>query len=204
VFGRRQAKTQNAMMREEFGEGVDHLRMAAAHAAGSAAGMIAPRLDMMRERMIEPTVDRSMDMARDGARRAGTIARRATGKQAPTMTARRWPRMVGGLMIAGAVVGAVSALLSRRRQRKWNEYGSTGNDITEETRSIADSARSAASSMTETAKEKASDVMGQMKGASDTSPMSPGTGGRTDDLDAQGGSFTSGTATGSGSRNGRP
>ncbi|MCW2638055.1 MAG: hypothetical protein JWP76_361 [Dactylosporangium sp.] len=194
MFGRRQAKTQNAMMREEFGEGIDHLRMAAAHAAGSAAGMMAPRLDMVRERMIEPTFDKSMDMARDGARRAGTMARRATGNKQATTVANRWPRMVGGLMIAGAALGAVSALLSRRRQRRWNEYGSTGNAITEEARSIAESARSTASSMTETAKEKASDVMGQMKGASDTSPPSPGTSE----------SYSSGTATGSGSRNGRP
>jgi gas vesicle protein len=194
VFGRRQAKTQNAMMREEFGEGIDHLRMAAAHAAGSAAGKISPRLDMMRERMIEPTVDKSVDMARDGARRAGTMARRATGRKPQTTMARRWPRMIGGLMIAGATVGAISALLSRRRQRRWNEYGSTGNSITEEARSVAESARSAASSVTETAKDKASDVMGQMKGASDTSPPSPGTSE----------SYSSGTATGSGSRNGRP
>ncbi|HEV7900232.1 MAG TPA: hypothetical protein VGP31_20560, partial [Planosporangium sp.] len=101
MLGRRQAKTHNNMMREEFGEGIDHFRMAAAHAAGSAAGAIAPRLDIVRERMIEPTVDRSMDMARDGARRAGTMARRATGKAEPT-TARRWPRMMGGLVIVAA------------------------------------------------------------------------------------------------------
>ncbi|HEV7899985.1 MAG TPA: hypothetical protein VGP31_19295 [Planosporangium sp.] len=195
MFGRRQVKTQNAMMREEIGKGVDHLRMAAAHATGSAAGMIAPRLDMVRERMIEPTVDKSMDMARDGARRAGTIAHRATGKNMTPTRATRWPRMVGGLIIAGVTLGAISALLSRRRQRKWNEYGSAGNALTQEARSVADTARSAASSMTETAKEKASDVMGQMTGPSDTSPSSPGTAGSF--------SSGSGSASGSGSRNGR-
>jgi hypothetical protein len=59
---------------------------------------------------------------------------------------------------------------------------------------MADSARSTASSMTETAREKASDVMGQMKGGSDTSSPSPDTSE----------SYSSGTTTGSGSRNGRP
>jgi hypothetical protein len=194
VFGRRQVKTQNTMMHDEFTEGINHLRMAAAHAAGSAAGMISPRMNVVRERMIEPAVDKSMDVARDGARRAGTIARRATGKKRKAPTARRLPRMVGGLMIAGAALGAVSALLSRRRQRRWDEYGSTGNAITNEARPIADTARSAASSMTGTDRDTTSEVLGQMKGTADTSPPSPGTGQ----------SFPSGTTTGSTSRNGRP
>ncbi|NJC82306.1 YtxH domain-containing protein [Planosporangium mesophilum] len=193
MFGRRQVKTQNVMMREELGKGINHLRMAAAHATGSAAGMIAPRIDMVRERMIEPTVDKSMDAARDGARRAGGMARRATGRK-PKASTRRLPRMVGGLMIAGVALGAVSALLSRRRQRKWDEYGSVGNTLTERARSVTDTARPAASSMTDTAKEKASDVMGQMKGASDTSPPSSGAAG----------SFSGGPSGPSGSRNGHP
>ncbi|NJC68912.1 hypothetical protein HC031_04105 [Planosporangium thailandense] len=203
---------------------MDHLRMAGAHAAGSVAEMIAPRMDVMRERMIEPAIDKSVDMARDGARRAGVVARRATGKK-PTMKARRWPRMAGGLMIAGVALGAVSALLARRRQRKWNEYESTGAAITGEARSVADSARSAASSMTETAKEKAetakekaSDVMSQMKEATGTSPSSvtpppssvtppPSSGSQPSvtppSTTGTGESLASGS-TGSGSRNGRP
>jgi hypothetical protein len=192
VFGRRQVKAQNTMMREEFNEGIDHLRMAAAHAAGTAAGMMAPRMATVRDRMIEPAMDRSRDVARDGARRMGTMARRATGRK-PAPKARRLPRMVGGLMIAGAVLGAVSALLSRRRQRGWDEYGTTGNAMTSEARSIADTARSTVSSMTDTDRDTPTDVLGQMKGTSDTSPPSSGTGQ----------SFSSGT-TGSTSRNGRP
>lgn len=190
MFGRRQVKTHNAMMREEFTEGVDHLRLAAAHAAGSAAGMIAPRLDVVRERMIEPTVDKSMDLARDGARRAGTMARQATGKKRERVTTRRWPRMVTGMMIAGAALGAVSALLSRRRQRRWDEYGSTAETIAQEARSVADTTRSAASSVKESAKEATSEVLGQMKGGSDTSS-------------GTGEAYRS-SATGSGSRNGHP
>ncbi|GIG71966.1 hypothetical protein Pfl04_03700 [Planosporangium flavigriseum] len=190
------------MMREEFTEGVDHLRMAAAHAAGSAAGMIAPRLGAVRERMIEPTVDKSMDMARDGARKAGKMARRATGKQPAITETRRWPRMVGGLMIAGAALGAISALLSRRRQRGWNEYGAGGSSMTQEVRSIADTARSAASSMADTAKDTASDVLGQMKSQSDTSSPSPSP--SPSPSHGTGESYSSGGPTGSSSRNGRP
>src|SRR5438105_583413 len=81
VFARRHVKTQNELMREEFGEGFDHLRMAAAHAAGTAAAVLAPRLDQVRDRLVEPTVhmskgaarksaSRSKDLARDSARRA--------------------------------------------------------------------------------------------------------------------------------------
>lgn len=207
MFGRRQVRTHNDMMREEFGESMDHLRMAGAHAAGSVAEMIAPRMDVMRERMIEPAIDKSVDMARDGARRAGAMARRATGKK-QAAPARRWPRMIGGLMIAGAALGAVSALLSRSRQRKWNEYESAGTAIAGEARSIAESARSTASSMTESAKERTSEVMGQMKEATETSPsaVAPPSESQTSVTppSASGSESLTSGSTGTSSRNGRP
>src|SRR5947207_7069802 len=126
VFRRRQAKTHGRQMREELFEGIEHLRLAAAHAAGGAAGAIAPRLDAARDR-VEPKVSRSVewitDSARDGARRA---ARKAKGKKrGASMTRSRWPMMIGGLLIAGAAAGAVGALISRRRQQKWQEFGSS-------------------------------------------------------------------------------
>src|SRR3954471_11426468 len=81
VFRRQQqVKTNSELMRDELGEGIDHLRLAAAHAAGTAAGMIAPRLELVRGRL-EPTYDRSKDIARISAKRANRIARRATGKK---------------------------------------------------------------------------------------------------------------------------
>jgi len=117
-------------MREEFGEGLGHLRMSAAHAAGTAAGLIAPRLDSVRA----------------SARRANRIARRATGQKEESKTAKRWPLLVGGLMIAGAMAGAAGALLSRRQER-WIEYGSSGTTtgLRDEARSLADSARATGS-----------------------------------------------------------
>jgi hypothetical protein len=153
-------------MREEFGEGFDHLRMAAAHAAGTAAGLIAPRLDTMRERL-EPGLDRSKDMARGSARRAKKVARRATGKKKEAGMAKRWPMVVGGMMVAGVALGAVGALLSRRRQRRWNDYGSTGTTTTSAYAGLREDTHATASSIADTAKEKTSDVLGQMKGGTD-------------------------------------
>jgi hypothetical protein len=206
VFARRQVKTHNELMREEFGEGLDHLRMGAAHAAGTAAALIEPRLDQVRERL-EPTVDRSREMARRNRRRAAAMARRATGKKESRM-AKRWPRVMTGLMIVGVAAGFAGAAMSRRRQRKWNDYGSTGSmtGVTDEARSYADSTRAAASSAATTAKEKASDVLGQMKGttesgASTSNPPAAQTGTRTNEFSA-GETFKSGT--GSAARNTRP
>src|SRR3712207_8310365 len=111
VFRRqRQIRSDSELMREELGEGIDHLRLAAAPAAGTAAGIIAPRLEMVRDRL-EPTYDRSKDIARSSAKRANKIARRATGKnKKESRMAKRWPMMIGGLMIAGVAAGAIGAL----------------------------------------------------------------------------------------------
>lgn len=114
--------------------------------------------------------------------------------------AKRWPMMVGGLMMAGAAAGVFGALLSRRRQRRWTEYGST-DSLTGETRSTA-------SSMTDTAKETGSDVLGQMKSTTETTPSpattaSTGGANRTNEFGAQSETYKP-SSTGSGSGNSRP
>ena len=210
MFRRQQVRSHSELMREEFGEGFDHLRMAAAHAAGTAAGLIAPRLDMMRERL-EPGLDKSKDMARGSARRAKKVARRATGKKEARM-AKRWPTVVGGLMVAGVAVGAVGALLSRRRQRRWNDYGTTGTTGTTTTTytGLRDDTRATASSIADTAKEKTSDVLGQMKSGTEgtgttkatPSPMASTTT-RTGDFGTQAETYKPSTSS-TGSRNSRP
>src|SRR5689334_21178102 len=146
VFRRqRQIRSNSELMRDELGEGIDHFRLAAAHAAGTAAGIIAPRLELVRDRL-EPTYDRSKDIARSSAKRANKIARRATGKKKESRMAKRWPMMIGGLMIAGVAAGAIGALMSRRRQARWNDYGTTGTTTGTGTISgIRDEARAAAS-----------------------------------------------------------
>jgi hypothetical protein len=210
VFGRRQVKTHNELMRAEFGEGFDHLRMGAAHAAETAAAVLAPRLDQVLVRL-EPTFDRSKSMARSSARQADKIARRATGKKKkkePRM-AKRWPMVVGGLMVAGAAVGAVGALMSRRH-KNWSDYGSTGPEsgFRDESLSFADSPRSTTSSVADTARDKASDVLGQMNSATEPTGGAAGTS-SPNPTSTRTGEFTtnetrsSGTATGA-SRNTRP
>jgi hypothetical protein len=196
VLGRSQVKTRKALMRDEFGESLDHLRLGAAHAAGTAAAMLEPRLDQVRERL-EPTYERSKKKVRGtvrgSSRKADRIARRATRQN---KDARRWPVLLGGLVVAGAAAGIVGAILARRRQHTWNEYGTTeretgfgtdrefGRDTgreTHDTRSFSEGARATASSATDGVKEKASDVLGQMKdvseptgGAATSSPRAGG------------------------------
>jgi hypothetical protein len=222
VFRRRQTKTHSRLMREELSESMGHLRMAAAHAAGGAAGAIAPRLEAARGR-VEPTVNRSLDWLSDtatyGARQAGKqadkVARKAKGKKrGNSMTQKRWPMMVGGLLIAGAAAGAAGALISRRRQKKWNEYG-TSQSFAGSAKSSIDAGIDKASTIADTAKEKATDVLGQVRGTTTGSAAdrpSPsgdiGTTGMSTGRGAEYGSDTYGkastTSSGSTSKNSRP
>src|SRR5262245_40268462 len=74
VFRRRQVKTHGRLMREELGEGVAHLRMAAAHAAEGAAGALAPRVIAARA-AVEPGLRKTRGIASDGTDSLLAIAR---------------------------------------------------------------------------------------------------------------------------------
>src|SRR5215813_3579901 len=50
VFGRGRAKTRGELVRAEFGESLEHLRMAAHHAAGGVGASVGPRYDSIRDR----------------------------------------------------------------------------------------------------------------------------------------------------------
>jgi hypothetical protein len=224
-------------MRDEFGESLDHLRQGAAHAAGTAAALLEPRLDQVRERL-EPTYERSKKKVRGTVRggsrqaeklsrradkiagraeriagRADKLARRATRQQQKKKDARRWPVLVGGLIVAGAAAGVMGAIMARRRQQTWNEYGTTDRDTglgtdtgrdfsrdTRDTRSLPDPARGTASPVADDVKDKATDVLGQMKGVSEP------TGGAATSAPRPGGDFVGNETRngGSGSRGARP
>jgi hypothetical protein len=157
--------------------------MAAAHAADGASGAMAPRVDAARK-VVRPGLSKAQSAAMGGMDAVLVIARdrsRQAGKKAGKMgrkgkakmmmrnesrSSRRWPMAIGGLLVAGAAVGAASALMRRRRnQQTWDEYGSTRT--TSDSGSMLDSAKSSmdagidkAKTMGEAAKDRASDLIG--------------------------------------------
>jgi hypothetical protein len=188
VFGRREVKTHRRLMQEELGESLGHLRMAAAHAADGASGALAPRVENARK-AVKPGLTKAGDaagtilvIARDRSRQASKQAekmgRKGKAKMKRNESRRRWPMTLGGLLMAGAAVGAATALMRRRRANQtWDEYGSTRT--TSDTGSMLDSAKSTmdagvdkAKTMGEAAKDRASDLIGSK--STNTGPAGSG------------------------------
>ncbi|WP_433081712.1 hypothetical protein ACQP1P_46895 [Dactylosporangium sp. CA-052675] len=169
-------------MRDELGESLDHLRMAAAHAADGASGALAPRVDAARK-AVKPRLDSGvnravggmesvMEIARERGKQAGRKAEKMSRKSRKKITrnerksSRRMPMTIGGLVVAGAAVGAAAAFLRRRHnERTWDEYGATRT--TSDTGSMLGAAKSTmdagidkAKTMGEQAKDRASDLIG--------------------------------------------
>lgn len=124
MFQARQDKdrTRGQLLREELGESVDHALRAAGHAAGgvrAASAQMRPTAERMREAAShrwESTMAAFHD-ADTAGRTTGKGGRRGTDAES-----RRWPKLAG-LLAAGAVVGAVGAMIMRRRrQQEWAEY----------------------------------------------------------------------------------
>jgi hypothetical protein len=181
VFRRRQVQSHTRLMQSELGESLDHLRMAAAHAADGASGALAPRVDAARK-AVKPRLDSGIDRAMGGMESVMVIARergRQAGRKADKMSrkgknklmrnerkpSRRMPLAIGGLLVAGAAVGAAAYMRRRRNEQSWDEYGATRT--TGDTGSVLDAAKSSmdagidkAKTMGEAAKDRASDLIG--------------------------------------------
>jgi hypothetical protein len=188
VFRRRQVKTHARMMRDELGVSLEHLRQAAAHAAGGTADFVAPRATAAR-RAVKPGLKaaRGTTMAalvplaaatRNRARQAGKVANKGKsqlskntklGKRESAMTGKRWPMVIGGLLAAGTAVGVTGAVIARRRANRshWEEYGTTQptTSMKQTAGSMMDSAKSTVESgvekvqsLTESAKDRAADM----------------------------------------------
>lgn len=144
MFGFGGRTSRGKLVKAELGESVDHLMRAATHAAYGVGATVGPRADaarvylsptatMVRRRASdgwESTMTRFAPLAvaaADGARQAGSVALKARSKKMKamrkknSMARRRWP-MLTGLLVAGAVAGAVGAIAMRRRQQPWDEY----------------------------------------------------------------------------------
>lgn len=169
-------------MRDELGESLDHLRMAAAHAADGASGALAPRVDAARK-AVQPRLESGMNRAaggmdtvmlmarersRQAGRKAGKMGRKGKAKmmKSESRSSRRWPMAIGGLLVAGVVVGAASSMLRRRRdQQAWDEYGTTrtnadSGSMLGTAKSTMDAGIDKAKTMGEAAKDRASDLIG--------------------------------------------
>src|SRR4051812_29857412 len=137
MFRRRQMKTHRRLMTEELAQSLDHFRMAAAHAADGTALALTPTVDAAK-RSVKPGLRKargatvativplalaarsSAISARDQAGAAARKARKNAGKgKAKLMrkepSVKRWPMMLGGLVVAGTAIGAVGAIVARRR-----------------------------------------------------------------------------------------
>jgi len=145
VFGFGGRKSHRQLVRAELGESFDHLMQAATHAASGLGANVGPRIYAARDH-VSPTAARVRNRASDGwestmtafaplavaatdgARQAGSVALKARSKKMRamrkknSMTGRRWP-MLTGLLLAGAVAGAMGAVAMRRRgQQPWDSY----------------------------------------------------------------------------------
>lgn len=207
MFGRRQVKNHGRMAAHELGESYGHLRMAASHAADGAGVALAPRVDAAR-RAVAPTVERARDAAtssmgsllvaaRDGRKTAQKKARKTNAKAQKKVSkatnsalvkigkknkssSKKWPIMIGGLLAAGAAIGATSALLKRRRsQPTWEEYTSDSatTRTTTDAHALLDSAKSTmdagidkASAAASAVKERTSDLIGSPSKGQSTGP----------------------------------
>ncbi|MFC6019263.1 hypothetical protein ACFP2T_24025 [Plantactinospora solaniradicis] len=148
MFGFGGRRSRRKLAKAELGESLDHLMRAATHAASGFGAAVGPRADAARAYLSptatmvrqtasegwESTVTRFAPLAvaaaaaADGARQAGSVALKARSKKMKamrkknSMMRRRWP-MLTGLLVAGAVAGAMGAAAMRRRGRHpWDEY----------------------------------------------------------------------------------
>jgi len=177
-------------------EGLGHLRLAAAHAADGASGAVAPRVESARK-AVQPSLAKArtatmesvdslfsaaLDSSRQTSKRARKDAKKLARKgkrQVQKQTGlgkqqRRWPKVLGGLAVAGAVAGAAAAFMKRRQANNaWDEYDSTrttsdAHAVLNKAKSTMDAGVDKVSSATNEAKDRASDLIG-----SKTTPNSP-------------------------------
>jgi hypothetical protein len=185
-------KTHTRLAREELNEGLGHLRLAAAHAADGASGALAPRVESARKAVqpglakarnatmesVDSLFSAALDSSRQAKKDAKKLARKGK-KQVQKQTGlgkkpRRWPKVLGGLAVAGAVAGAAAAYMKRRQANNaWDEYDATrtttdAHAVLDKAKSTMDASVDKVSAAAKDAKERTSDLIG-----SKSTPKSP-------------------------------
>ena len=120
MFGRSRPRTHSQLVADELAESYGHLKMAAAHAAGSAAERITPGYDKARGaagrgwNTTKGAFTPLYEQVREGA---------ANARREQQVKRNKWP-LVAGLIAAGAAAGAAGAMIARRRRAaaQWDEY----------------------------------------------------------------------------------
>jgi hypothetical protein len=123
------AKTHRQLVREELGETFDHALRAAGYATSGVDAKVRPRVAAARE-YLSPSAGRVRERAVQGwgstrSRFApfteAVQAKVANRRKGAKMSRRRWPVLIG-LLASGVAVGALGALLLRRRRQQWEGY----------------------------------------------------------------------------------
>jgi hypothetical protein len=119
------------MFRDEMGETFDHLKQAASHGADTVSTAVRPRMSAAKTmamgtaagamaRMAAAKKHRAQQRGEAGHKGMPMMGRK---KRAREMARHQRGRRLAGLLAVGAAVGAVGALIGRRRQRtSWEVY----------------------------------------------------------------------------------
>ncbi|HEX5740580.1 MAG TPA: hypothetical protein VFY17_03375, partial [Pilimelia sp.] len=139
-------KKHAELFREELGESLSHLAQAANHAAGGLGAAVGPRYEAARVRVtpaaervraaaaagiggtaavLAPLAATATSAAREGARMSGKSGRKMK-RQSARAARRGQPRRmrIVGITAAGALAGAIGAVLLRRQQQQkaWDDF----------------------------------------------------------------------------------
>jgi hypothetical protein len=176
MFRRRQVKNHRTLVRDELGESFDHFRMAVIHAKDGTAAHMGPRISATR-RPMTPTLRKASGAtlatvgpialaAGESAKSAARTGRAKLMREQPRV--RRWPKVVGGVLITGAAVGAAGTFMARRRanRSRWEEYGTarspmsnTDASMASSTRQTVEAGKQKVQTLADSAKERAGEKM---------------------------------------------
>ncbi|WP_344126311.1 hypothetical protein [Luedemannella flava] len=127
MFNRRAiVKSHSDLFREELGESYDHFKAAASHAPGGAAEFMTPAYDKTRDMASRrwkqgvAVVIPVYETMKDGARNARGMAEKKMSRD----TDRNVMPTLLVLLAAGIAIGALGALVMRRRRaaQEWDEF----------------------------------------------------------------------------------